>query len=162
MLSNCGVGEDFWSPLDCKEIKPVNSKGNQSWIFIGKTDGEVESPILWPLDAKSQFTGKDPDSRHRYKKQTFGLCKRRWRWDDLREYHWNMYIIICETDLQPRFNARDRVLRAGALGWPWRMGWGGSWEGDSGWGTYVHPWLIHVNLWQKPLQYCKVISLPLK
>ena len=42
------------------------------------------------------------------------------------------------------------------------MGWGGRWEGDSGWGTHVHPWLIHVNVWQKPLPYCKVFSLQLK
>ena len=41
------------------------------------------------------------------------------------------------------------------------MGWGGRWDGGSGWGTHVNPWLIHVNLWQKPLQYCKVISLQL-
>ena len=41
------------------------------------------------------------------------------------------------------------------------MGWGGTWEGGSGWGTHVNPWLIHVNVWQKPLQYCKVISLQL-
>ena len=41
------------------------------------------------------------------------------------------------------------------------MGWGGRWEGGSGWGTHVDPWLIHVNVWQKPLQYCKVISLQL-
>ena len=41
------------------------------------------------------------------------------------------------------------------------MGWGGRWEGDSGWGTHVNPWLIHVNVWQKPLQYCKIISLQL-
>ena len=54
------------------------------------------------------------------------------------------------------------VLRAGALGWPWGMGWGGIQEGGSGWETYVHPWLIHVNIWQKPPQYCKVISLQLK
>ena len=54
------------------------------------------------------------------------------------------------------------VLRAGALGQPKGMEWGGSWEGGSGWGTHIHPWLIHVNLWQKPIQYCKVISLQLK
>ena len=73
-----------------------------------------------------------------------------------------MYIIICATDHQSRFDAWDRVLRAGALGWPWGMGWGGRWERGSGWGTHVHPWLIHVNVRQKPLQYCKVISLQLK
>ena len=81
---------------------------------------------------------------------------------DLREQHWNMYIIICETDCQSRFDVWDRVLRAGALGWLWGMGWGARWEGGSGWGTHVYPWLIHVNVWQKPSQYCKVISLQLK
>ena len=52
-----------------------------------------------------------------------------------------------------------QVLRAGALGRPRGMGWGGKWEGESGWGTHVNPWLIHVSVWHKPLQYCKVISL---
>ena len=46
------------SPLDCKEIKPVNPKGNQSWLFIGKTDAEAEAPILWPPDTKSWLVGK--------------------------------------------------------------------------------------------------------
>ena len=50
------------SPLNCKEIQPVNSKENQSWIFIGRTDAEAEAPILWPPDAKSLFIGKDPDA----------------------------------------------------------------------------------------------------
>ena len=50
------------SLLDCKEIQPVNPKGNQSWIFIGRTDAEAETPILWPPDAKSLLTGKDPDA----------------------------------------------------------------------------------------------------
>ena len=53
MLLNCGVGEDSWSPLDCKEIKPINPKGDQSQIFIGKTDAEAETPILWPPDVKN-------------------------------------------------------------------------------------------------------------
>ena len=51
------------SPLDCKEIKPVNPKGNQPWIFIGRTDAEAEAPILWPPDVKNQLIGKDPDPR---------------------------------------------------------------------------------------------------
>ena len=49
------------SPLDSK-IKPVNSKGNQPWIFIERTDAEAETPILWPPDEKSQLIGKDPDA----------------------------------------------------------------------------------------------------
>ena len=51
------------SPLDCKVIKPVNSKGNQPWIFVGRTDAEAEAPILWPPDVKSQLIEKDPDAR---------------------------------------------------------------------------------------------------
>ena len=47
------------SPLDSKEIQPVSPKGNQSWVFIGKTDTEAEAPILWPPDVKSQLIGKD-------------------------------------------------------------------------------------------------------
>ena len=54
-----------------------------------------------------------------------------------------------------------QVLRAGALGRPRGMGWGGRWERGSGWGTHVNPCLIHVSVWQKPLQYCKLISLQL-
>ena len=49
------------SPLDCKEIQPVHPKGNQSWIFTGRTDAEAETPIVWPPDAKKQLMGKDPD-----------------------------------------------------------------------------------------------------
>ena len=50
------------NPLDCKEIQPVHPKGNQSWIFIGRTDAEAEVPILWPSDEKSQLIWKDPDA----------------------------------------------------------------------------------------------------
>ena len=48
-------------PLDCKEIQPVHTKGDQSWVFIGGTDVEAETPILWPPDTKSLLFGKDPD-----------------------------------------------------------------------------------------------------
>ena len=54
-----------------------------------------------------------------------------------------------------------QVLGVGALGWPRGMEWGGRWEGGSEWGAHVNPWLIHVSVWKKPLQYCKVISLQL-
>ena len=54
MLLNCDVGEDsFESPLDCKERQPVHPKGDESWVFIGRTDVEAETPVLWPPDVKS-------------------------------------------------------------------------------------------------------------
>ena len=52
----------FESPLGCKEIKPVNPKGNQFWIFVGRTEAEAEAPVLWPPDAKNWLIGKDPDA----------------------------------------------------------------------------------------------------
>ena len=53
MLLKCGVGEDSWSPLDCKEIQPVHSEGNQPWDFFGRTDTRAETSILWPPHEKS-------------------------------------------------------------------------------------------------------------
>ena len=60
MLLNCGVGEDSWSPLDCKENQPVHPKGDQSWVFTGRTDVEAETPIFWPPDVKSWPFEKTP------------------------------------------------------------------------------------------------------
>ena len=62
MPSSSGAGEDLASSLDSKEIKPVNHKGNQPWIFTGRTDAEAETPILWPPHVKSWLIGKDPDA----------------------------------------------------------------------------------------------------
>ena len=50
------------SPLDCKEIQPVHPKGDQSWVFIGRTDAEAETPVLWPPHAKSRLIGENPDA----------------------------------------------------------------------------------------------------
>ena len=58
MLFNCDAGEDLESPLDSKKIKPVNPKGNQSQIFIGRTEAEAEAPILWQPDAKADSLEK--------------------------------------------------------------------------------------------------------
>ena len=57
------------SPLDCKETQAVNPKGNQSWIFIGRTDLEAETPILWPPDMKSLLIGKDPDAGKNWRRE---------------------------------------------------------------------------------------------
>ena len=63
MLLNCGVGEKtLESPLNYKEIQPVHSKGDQSWVFIGRTDVDAETPTLWPPDVKIWLIGKDPDA----------------------------------------------------------------------------------------------------
>ena len=72
MLLNCGVRED---PLDSKEIKSGNPKGNQSWIFIGRTDAEAEAPILWPPDLKSQLIRKDPDAEKERRQEEKGMTE---------------------------------------------------------------------------------------
>ena len=72
------------SPLDCKEIKPVNSKGNQTWLFIRRTDAETEAPIFWPPDVKSWLIGKDPDAGKGWKQEEKGITE-----DEMvRWYHW--------------------------------------------------------------------------
>ena len=105
-------------------------------------------PRTIPLYARQQ-------KRHRCIEQSFGLCGRGRGWDDLGEWHWNTYNIICEMNRQPRFNAWHRMFRAGALGWPRGMVWGGRSEGGSGWGTCVYPWRIHVDIWQNQYNIVK-------
>ena len=63
------------SPLDCKEIKVVNPKGNHSWIFIGRTDADAESPILWLPDVKNWLIGKDPDAGKNWRQEEKGMVK---------------------------------------------------------------------------------------
>ena len=63
------------SPLACKEIQPVHSKGDQSWVFIGKTDVEAETPILWLPDAKNWLIGKDPDTGKDLRHKKKGITK---------------------------------------------------------------------------------------
>ena len=65
----------FESPLDCKEIKPVNPKRNQPWILIGRIDTEAEAPILWPPDGKSQLIGKDPDVGKDWRQEEKGVTE---------------------------------------------------------------------------------------
>ena len=70
MLLNCGAGED-----SCKEIKLVNPKGNQLWIFIGRTYADTEAPILWPPDVKSRLIGEDPDSQKDWRQEKKGTTE---------------------------------------------------------------------------------------
>ena len=73
MLLYCGVGEDSWESLGQQEIKPVNPKGNQPWIFIGRTD--AEAPIIWPPDAKSLLIRKDPDAGKDWRQEEKGTTE---------------------------------------------------------------------------------------
>ena len=89
MLLNCGVGEESFiffffleksleSPLDCKEIQPVHPKGDQSWVFIGRTDAEAETPILWPPDTRNWLIWKDPDAGKDWGQEEKGRQRIRW------------------------------------------------------------------------------------
>ena len=93
--------------------------------------------------------------RHRCIEQSFGLCGRGRGWDDLGEWHWNMYNIISETNHQSRFDAWYWMLGAGALRRPREMVRGGRREEGLGWGTRVHLWRIHVDVWQNQYNIVK-------
>ena len=80
MLLNCGVGED------CKEIKPINPKGKQPWIFIGRIDAEAETPIFWPPDAKNWLIGKDPDAGKDWRQEEKGTTE-----DKMVGWHHRLY-----------------------------------------------------------------------
>ena len=75
MLSSCGVGKDSWESLGLQVDQPVNPKGNQSWIFTGRTDAEAETQILWPPNAKSQLTGKDPEAEKDWGQEEKGMTE---------------------------------------------------------------------------------------
>ena len=75
MLLNCGIGEDSWESLDYKEIQPVHPKGNQSWMYFGRTDVEAETLVLWPPDAKSRLIGKDPDAGKDWRREEKGTME---------------------------------------------------------------------------------------
>ena len=77
MLLNCGLEKTLESPLDSKEVQPVHPKGNQSWVFIGRTDAKVETQIRWPPDAKNWLIWKDPDAGKDWRQE-----KKRMRWLD--------------------------------------------------------------------------------
>ena len=87
--------------------------------------------------------------------QSFGLCGRGRRWDDLGEWHWNTYNIIYEMSRQSRFDARYWMLGAGALGRPRGMVRGGRREEGSGWGTHVYLWRVHFDIWQNQYNIVK-------
>ena len=75
MLLNCGVGKDSWDSLGLQGDQPVHPKGDWSWVFIGSTDVEAETPILWPPDVKSWLIGKDPDAGKDWRQEEKGMTE---------------------------------------------------------------------------------------
>ena len=92
MLLSCGVEKTLESPLDCKEIQPIHSKGDQPWVFFGRYDAKAETPVLWPPHEKSWLIGKDSDARRDWGQEEKGTTEDEmagWHhWLDGRECEW--------------------------------------------------------------------------
>ena len=119
------------SPLDCKEIQPIHPKGDQSWIFIGRTDVEAETPILWPPDAKSWLIWKDPHAGKDWKQETRMTEDEMVRW-----HHW----------LNERESEYTQVVHDGQGGLvccsPWgHKKLGHDWVTELSW-TELHVWYV--------------------
>ena len=71
----CWLGKTLESPLDCKEIQPFHPKGNQSWMFFGRTDVKAESPVLWPPEVKNWLIGQDPDAGKEWRQEEKGMTE---------------------------------------------------------------------------------------
>ena len=115
------------SPLDCKEIKPVNPKGNQPWIFIDRTDAEAEALILWLPDAKNWLIGKDLDAGKDWRQEEedrgwdgwmASLTRQAWVWPSSRNWWWTGNLACCspwgckELDMTERLNWTEGTLRS--------------------------------------------------
>ena len=85
-LLHCKEIQTLESLLHCKEIQPFNPKGNQSWIFIGRTDVEAETPILWPPDSKNWLIGKDLDAGKDWEQEEKGTTE-----DEMVDWHHRLY-----------------------------------------------------------------------
>ena len=122
MVLNCGVGEDSWeSPLDCKEIQPVHSEGDQPWDFFGRNDAKAETLVLWPPHVKSWLIGKKSDAGRDWGQEEKGTTEDEmtgWHhWLDGRESEWTPAVgdgqggLVCcdswgckESDMTERLN----------------------------------------------------------
>ena len=122
------------NPLGCREIQPVHSKGDQSWVFIGRTDAEAETPILWPADAKSWLIGKDPDAGRDWGQEEKRMTEDKmvgWHhWLDGHEFGWTLGVgdgqggLACcdswgckESDTTERLNWTEWLSKCSSVMW---------------------------------------------
>ena len=115
------------SPLDCKEIQPVHLKGDQSWIFTGRTDAESETPILWPPDAKCWLIGKDPDAGRDWRQEEKGMTE-----DEMAGWHHRLDGHIWASSGSWWWTGKPCMLQS--MGsqrvghdWATELNWKGSW-----------------------------------
>ena len=106
------------SPLNCKEIQPVHTKGNQSWVFIGRTDVEAETPILWPPDVNNWFIWKDPDVGKDWGRKEKGMTE-----DEM--VGWHHWLNGCEFEQTPGDSEGQGSLACCS---PWSQNW--TWLGN--------------------------------
>ena len=121
ILLNSGVGEDSESSLDCKKTQPVHPKGDQSWVFIGRTDIEAETPILWPPDAKNWLTGKDPDARKDWGQEEKGTIE-----DEMVRWHHQLNAHESEQALGVLVMDREAwhaAVHGVVKSWTWLSSW---------------------------------------
>ena len=147
MLLNCGLENTLESPLDCKEIQPVHSKGDQSWVFIGRTDAKAETPVLWPPHAKSWLIGKDSDAGRDWGQEQKGMTE-----DEMAG--WHHWLDGCES------------LNSGSWWWTGRsgvlrfIGWqrvGHDWVTELNWTELRHLELTKVN-WNRKKENCYMLG----
>ena len=143
------------SPLDCKEINPVNPKGNQSWIFIGRTDAEAKTPILWPPDAKNWLIGKDPDAVKVWRQEERGMIEDEmvgWHHRlDGRKFAYALRVgdgqggLVCYSSWGHKESDRTEQLNWTELNWLFTLGFINFEEANNSVWLYTN-WIIKLSL----------------